>query len=225
MGGEHDRFWPHPPIEFPFFGLASWDGPTWVEFFEGPVGKPVETLWLGHRVPGGRAHLSVGTRGEPVPGPACGEDLAFGALFSLSERMRPDRGAVTFPAGFNTVQLEYVQATAERWRAWARTSCRVDGDTHALAYWRYAWGWAGFVVEAGAGGVTLVGVNLGPENVCLETVQAPSQYGFDPTVPLFGSDLYDRTDLPPEAQLPLPWSNTMHDDHRALIEHHGLDGR
>ncbi|BBG05835.1 hypothetical protein C8E95_7196 [Pseudonocardia autotrophica] len=53
-------------------------------------------------------------------------------------------------------------------------------------------------------------------------MQTPSQYGFDPTTPLFGSDLYDRTDLPAEAQLPLPWSNTMHDDHRALIEQHGL---
>ncbi|TDN65408.1 hypothetical protein C8E95_6895 [Pseudonocardia autotrophica] len=147
--GGRDRFWPHPPIEFHSSGWPAGTGPIWVEFFEGPVGKPVETLWLGHRVPDGRAHLSVGSCGVPLSGPASGEDLAFGALFSLSERMRPDRTAVTFPAGFNTVQLDHVQATAEQWRAWPRTSCQVDGDTHTLAYWRYAWGWAGFLVAAG----------------------------------------------------------------------------
>lgn len=114
MMADRGRDQGHPPIEFPFFGLAEWIGPTWVEFYEGALNAPITTLWLGHRVPQGRAHLSVGTDNERMRGLDVGENLAFGALFTLSERMRPDRAAVRFPKGFNRAQLEYVRPSVRR---------------------------------------------------------------------------------------------------------------
>lgn len=212
----------HPPLEFPFFGLAEWTGPRWVEFYEGPIGRPVTTLWLGHRVPHGRAHVSVGTNNQRFEGLGLGEDLAFGSMFTLSERMRPDSSSVQFPLGFNKVQVDCVQARSEEWRTWPQVSCSVDDDEMRLSYRSYAWGWAGFICDVGTAGIKLVGVEIEPEAVSLVTVLDPGGYGFDPTRPLFNSDLYDRPDQPDHARLPLPWAKTMHKDQRALIEQHGL---
>lgn len=211
----------HRPIDFPFFGLAGWTGPTWAEFYEGGLGEPVTTLWLGHRVPDGRAHLSVGTHNQRPDSYPLGADLAFGCLFTLTERMRPDRSAVTLPAGFNTAQIDWVQARSQEWQDWATVPCTVDGAGHALSYQRYAWGWAGFVVDAGTAGIKLVGVGLEPAAVRLETVREPARYGFDPAQWLFVSDLQDRRERDPDARLPLPWATTLHADQRALVERHG----
>lgn len=212
----------HPPIDFPFFGVASWEGLTWVEFYQGAIGHPMTTLWLGHRARGGRAHLSVGTHNQRLDGLDLREDLAFSCLFTLSERMRPDRGSVEFPDGFNKVQVDYVYELSQHWRDWPTVACVVDGTEEAMSYQRYAWGWAGFVPSVGVAGVQLVGVDIEPGTVRLETVREPRKYGLDPTQRLSVSDLYERDDLPVDACLPLPWASTMHDDHRALIEKSGL---
>ncbi|WP_145981229.1 hypothetical protein [Pseudonocardia sp. HH130629-09] len=112
---------------------------------------------------------------------------------------------------------------SQRWQDWPTATCVVDGREEAMSYQRYAWGWAGFVHAVGVAGVQLVGVGIEPETVRLETVRDPQKYGLDPSRRLSVSDLYDeRENLPVEARLPLPWANTMHDDHRALIEKHGL---
>lgn len=211
-----------PPIDFPFFGLAPWSGPTWVELFEGAIGHPMTTLWLGHRIQDSRAHVSVGTNNERLDWVELGQDLAFGCLFALSERMRPDSRAVTFPVGFNKVQLDHVEARSQDWRNWPTVSCTVDGAAVTLSYWRYAWGWAGFICDVGEAGIKLVGVDVEPATIRLETVREPANYGFDPTRRLVISDLHDREDRAADACLPLPWADTMHADQRALIERHGL---
>jgi len=85
-------------VTFPFYGLVGWDGPRWVEFFEGAAGHPVATLWLGHRRRDSRGHLSVGSstdRGVPD----IDTELAFAVAFALTERMRPDRATAPLPGG------------------------------------------------------------------------------------------------------------------------------
>lgn len=212
----------HPPIDFPFFGVSPWTGPTWVEFYEGAVGHPMTTLWLGHRVENGRAHISVGTNTRRLDGLELGEDLAFSCLFTLSERMRPDRDAVEFPDGFNKAQVDHVYESSQRWRDWPTVGCEVDGTETVLSHHRYAWGWAGFICDVGAAGVKLVAVDVEPDTIALRTVQAPETYGFDPSQRLSVSDLYERADLAENACLPLPWADTIHPDQQALIDHHGL---
>ncbi|OSY37582.1 MULTISPECIES: hypothetical protein [Pseudonocardia] len=212
----------HPPIDFPFSGVASWEGPTWVEFYEGGIGHPMTTLWLGHRVRDGRAHLSVGTHNQRLDGWRLEEDLAFDCLFVLSERMRPDSRAVQFPPGFNKVQIDHVHALSLDWQNWPTLPCTVDDSDAVMSYQRYAWGWAGFIAEVGVAGVKLVGVDVEPETVRLETVREPRRYGFDPTGRLSVDDLYDRRERGEDPRLPLPWSTTVHADHRALIEQHDL---
>lgn len=216
----HDRG--HPPIDFPFFGVSPWTGPTWVEFYEGALGHPMTTLWLGHRVENGRAHISVGTNTQRLDGLELGEDLAFGSLFTLSERMRPARTAVEFPAGFNKAQVDHVYESSQRWREWPTVRCEVDGEEAVLSHRRYAWGWAGFICDVGVAGVKLVAVDVEPDTIALRTIQTPQTYGFDPSQRLSVSDLYERADRAGDARLPLPWTDTIHPDQQALIDHHGL---
>ncbi|ALL79497.1 hypothetical protein AD006_30115 (plasmid) [Pseudonocardia sp. EC080610-09] len=216
----HDRS--HPPIDFPFFGVSPWKGPTWVEFYEGAIGHPMTTLWLGHRVENGRAHISVGTNTQRLDGLELSEDLAFGALFTLSERMRPARTAVELPAGFNKAQVDHVYESSQRWREWPTVGCEVDGAEAVLSHRRYAWGWAGFISDVGVAGVKLVAVDVEPDTIALRTIRTPQTYGFDPSQRLSVSDLDERAELAGDARLPLPWTDTVHPDQQALIDHHGL---
>jgi len=118
----------HPPVTFPFYGLLGWDGPRWVEFFEGAQGHPVTTLWLGHRRRDSRAHLSVGSSTDRgVPGMSdIDSELAFAVAFVLTERMRPDRSTAPLPAGstasssITSCRSPSTTGSGRSWAAWSR---------------------------------------------------------------------------------------------------------
>ncbi len=214
----------HPPVTFPFYGLVGWDGPRWVEFFEGAAGHPVATLWLGHRRRDSRAHLSVGSstdRGRPGMSNIDSE-LAFAVAFVLTERMRPDRSTAPLPAGFNRVQVDHALQVADHYREWPVVGCVVDGTEWPLRYWRFAGGWAGYVSGMGEVSIKLVGAGTTPRGLALETVRDPVVYDFDPTARLSLSQLAQAHHRRPEATLPLPWSTSIHPDQAALRNQAGL---
>jgi len=179
----------YPPVTFPFYGLVGWDGPRWLEFFEGASGHPVTTLWLGHhrrdsRVTtlwlghhrrDSRAHLTVGSstdRGVPD----IDTELAFAVAFALTERMRPDRSTAPPADG--------IQPRPAR----SRPAGRRHRVAAALLAFR-RWLGSGYMSGMGEVSIKLVSAGTTPTGLALETVRDPAVYDFDPTRRLYLSQL------------------------------------
>ena len=127
----------YPPLDFPVYGLAcGWDGPRWLDFFEGKSGEPSWAVWLMHawnRQGPPTPWVLIGTlpaeryaRSMTSPGTDLERELAYKALFTLANRITP-----SLPEEHAERYWHRAMAMADRaaddYQAWELTTWQVDG--------------------------------------------------------------------------------------------------
>lgn len=193
----------HPRLDFPVYGLATgWDGPQWLDFFEGKIGEPVWAVWLMHAwnrvgppgdwflvgtLPAERyAGLTTAPRQDPV------REVAALALLRLVNRATP---ALEGPQRIRywqraTVMLE---SRADDYRSWQADTWQVDGDAVPARTCSWAGAWAGFTTAVSGVFVVVVGSGPAPECVDLAVVRNGGEYYFDADRPLRFPDVLDAS--------------------------------
>lgn len=213
-----------PPVDFPFYGLdAAWQGPRWLDFFEGLDGEPPWALWLGHRLPDGSGGVRVGTlprqRYDEALSPRGGDRLAvvaFSAAFGLINLTLPDV-SVPRPDGLINELVEHAENQAHCHEQWPRTIWDVGGVRASAATWGFAGGWAGFTDALPDAYVVAVGIGVTTAGLPLRQVPDGSEYDMDPDAPLDLAELGRARREQPDHWVPPPQRDHFHPDQLAFV--------
>jgi hypothetical protein len=169
-----------PPVGFPVYGLAAWDGPRWLEFFSGAAGRPVDYVVLAH---GHAIHpvdlrpfVLVKTEG-PLLRPRREEQAAGDALLRYVDALRlptTSRRA----AGDPRPTVEQLVALAAAWATWPIATWTLDDRAVVARIFRWAGAWAGFTLD-GPLAVTVFATAIEPDGLALRAVSDADAYTVD----------------------------------------------
>lgn len=183
----------YPAFDFPLYGLGTgWDGPRWLDFFEGKLGEPAWAVWLMHAwnrhgpptpwVLVGMMPAERYARLMVPPSKDLARELAHKALFTLLNRItpalpEPDRGLYWSRA------MVMTDRAADDYGAWERVTWRVDGVPVPARTRTWAGVRVGFTAVPG---VSIVVLDARPAaaEVGLEQVSDGTAYHFRADAPL-----------------------------------------
>jgi hypothetical protein len=232
---EHPR---HPPLDFGLFGLARWDGPKWVFFFEGEVGSPNWSVLLNHAndhqliivktAPRQRWDrvMAWGDPGADVPAGIGEEQFAFGLVTPLLDMARPNRNAgpesTEDSAKYNRGLVAFANQQAAQWRSWDIASWTIGDGALAAYVFHFAHGWAGFSVDHPDYYIGVTAFHVADTSIGLAEVQGAA-YDFDFSLPFGIQELQDQVGTVPDIER-LIRASAVHPDH-LLVMHTEPDPR
>lgn len=205
-----------PPVDFPLYGLDHWDGPRWLDSFDGELGTPTWGVRLGHQR-GTDTYVGVATHPRERFDRLCaaGRDplaeVAFHGNVWLVDLTLPSLQPPR-PDGFLRVLVEHAEAQAARYAEWPSVRWSV-GDA---SVWRWAGGWAGFAVLDGAY-LSVAGFGVEPDGLTFSVVPDGAPYGFDLAAPLRNTDLRVARERTGPADAALCDTDAWHADQAALM--------
>ncbi len=214
-----------PPVEFPVFGIDTWEGGRRsLDTFQGPAGESPTEVWLGHVAPDGHTGVSVGTirrtraLGDPVdddPATVSSAVAARGAA-SLIDLTIPLEPRPKQTKDIVSLLDDHARVQAANYRSWPEASWRVDGVEAVAHVWNFAGAWTGFTAVSPDVFIAVVGVGIDPCGLQLRHVDG-SDYGVDLTRPLdrLRPELQDREWW--ETILPRPNRNGYLPEQLALL--------
>jgi hypothetical protein len=203
-----------PPVDFPLYGLDAWDGPRWLETFDGELGTPTWAVRLGHQR-GTDTYVGVATLPRERYDRLCGADRSEVALFGtfwLINLTLPDPG-LPRPDGFLRDLVSLSEVAGTRHADWPQVRWSVG----EASVWRFAGGWTGFAVLDDVY-VVVAAFGLEPNGLRFAVVPDGAPYGFDLAAPLRTTDLpaaRERTGPAAPARLN---TDAWHADHGALLD-------
>jgi hypothetical protein len=226
---DHPR---HPPLDFLLFGLAHWDDPKWVWFFEGEVGTPACSVTLAHANDERLILVKTAPRerwdrvmawGEPETAISAGAgevDFAFALITPLIDMARPVTLAGTGSptedrSRYNRGIVALAENQSARWNSWAPARWTLGDRELSARVFQFAHAWTGFIVDDPEYYVGVTAFHVASTNISLAEV-TDAAYNFDFSAPFGIEELRDRVESVPNIE-PLIRAAALLPDHLLVM--------
>lgn len=205
----------HPPVDFQLYGLVgSVRCERWLEFVEGEPGRPVWSVWLGHRCPSGTVVVTTHPAERFVEVERVSGDvlpaLARVAATTLLSLTMPPPDDPRRTAALTANVWAVADDAAAAYGSWPRETWTLGTVEMSVPVWAFAGGWAGIVTRVPAAYLIVFGQHCSASRVALAMVDDVKAYGLRPGAPLTADLLRGPADPP-------PFRSAWHVDHRKLL--------
>ena len=220
-----------PPLDFPLYGLADWQGSCWLDMVEGEIGKPTWGVWLAHAgtaspsspypwvrvatLPAAR-HARLMTMPNEQPA----EAVAFAALHFLINVTAPELTAEQRSVYWRRAR-DMVQRDAHLLSAWPDVVIQVDGrDVRAHSY-SWAGTWLAFTTDLTEVALIVISAGVPPEKLVLTRLGSGSDYHFDLAAPIDYAETLEASTRAALGESPAWTRPSIHPDQQLFLNTSG----